>query len=119
MPQIFKPTFAIKWSVQILFWSSYKYKGPFALYLLLYFISQLPHYAGTFQFLILTQMIKRLFLETETLKSPGQLDQAGEEGGSASIFSLFRISGHSLDSSQGSVLNAAMQKLVNFDLCLF
>lgn len=64
-------------------------------------------------------MIKRLFLETETLKSPGQLDQAGEEGGSASIFSLFCTSGHSLDSSQGSVLNAAMQKLVNFDLCLF
>lgn len=62
-------------------------------------------------------MIKGLLdNETEILKSPGQ---CGEEGGSATIFSLFHFSGCSLDSSQGSVLNAARQKLGNFDLCLF
>lgn len=46
------------------------------------------------------------------------MDQGGEEGGSATISSLFHSLGRSLDSSQASVLNAAMQNLVNFDLCL-
>lgn len=46
------------------------------------------------------------------------MDQGGEEGGSATISSLFHSLGRSLGSSQASVLNAAMQNLVNFELCL-
>lgn len=81
MPQIFKPTSTIKQSVQILLWVSYKYKGPFTLYVFPHYVWQVPHYADTFQLVILTQVIKRLFqkLKLKFLNLQGRVDQGGEE----------------------------------------
>lgn len=76
-----------------------------------------------FNRLSLTQVTKGIF-QKQKLKFFnlwGSVEWGGGEGGSATVFSLFsfiRIEFRQL-SSPGSVLNVAMQKLVNFNVFLF